>query len=220
LFRQYEYEEEIRLALDGSADVIVNTSIPALVALRGAELSTDSTAIVDRNALRAFYEAPGTRVLRISRPWRRAGRRFVQVRVRTADIRALGRVAPFAWSIYRFDQRDGIYVYRQTLGAAARRELPDVGWNGSEVVAVRMHVPSRIQYHNAPSREVERGNILAWEQPLRDRLAGRPLDVEVRMETSSILARTMLVFGASAVAALTLLAAIVFWVRRSGRVES
>ena len=33
-------------------------------------------------------------------------------------------------------------------------------------------VPSRIRYHNAPSRVEERGNILSWEQPLRDRLMG------------------------------------------------
>ena len=30
LFRQYEYEEEIYLALDGSATVYVNTSVAAL----------------------------------------------------------------------------------------------------------------------------------------------------------------------------------------------
>jgi hypothetical protein len=35
LFRQYEYEEEIYLSLDGTATVYVNSSIAALNALRG-----------------------------------------------------------------------------------------------------------------------------------------------------------------------------------------
>ena len=217
LFRQYQYEEEIYLKLDGSAEIVVNSSIAALVALRGAELATDSTAAVDRDKLRALYQSPATTVVRISRPWRRAGRRFVQVRVRTEDIRTLARVAPFAWSAYRFDQRAGLYVYRQTVGAAARKPVSNVGWNGSELVAVRMHIPSKIRYHNAPSREVERGNILGWEQPLKERLDGKPLDVEVRMETESILERTLLIFGISAAAAFALLAGVVLWVRRAGR---
>ena len=35
LFRQYEYEEEMYLSLDGSATMYVNSSIAALNALRG-----------------------------------------------------------------------------------------------------------------------------------------------------------------------------------------
>jgi hypothetical protein len=217
VFRQYEYEEEIYLKLDGSADVVVNTSIPALVALHGADLSTDPSVSIDRDKLRAFYQSPTTQVTRVSRPWRRFGRRFIQVRVATSDVRSLGRAAPFAWSVYRMDRRAGLYVYRQTLGAPMGKPVGNVGWNGSELVAVRMHVPSKIPYHNAPSRQVERGNILGWEQPLSDRLAGKPIEIEVRMETASILARTLLIFALSAAAALTLLAAIVFWVRRAGR---
>ena len=33
--REYEYEEQLYLDVDGSATVIVNASMPALVALRG-----------------------------------------------------------------------------------------------------------------------------------------------------------------------------------------
>jgi hypothetical protein len=216
LFRQYEYEEEIYLKIDGSADIVVNTSIPALVALRGVNLSTDPNVQIDRDRLRAFFQSPSTTVTRVSRPWRRAGRRFVQVRLETANIRTVSQAAPFAWSAYRFDPRDGLFVYRQTMGAPAGATPASAGWNGSELVAVRMHIPAKIRYHNAPSKEVERGNIVEWEQSLRDRLAGKPLDIEVRMETESILSRTLLIFGVSAAAALTLLAAIVLWVRRAG----
>ena len=44
LFRQYEYEEEVYLSLDGSATVYVNSSIPALNALRGTSFDPDPDA--------------------------------------------------------------------------------------------------------------------------------------------------------------------------------
>jgi len=90
-------------------------------------------------------------------------------------------------------------------------------WQGDELVAVRLHVPAKIQFHNAPSKQVERGNIVSWEQPLKDRLAGQPLRVEVRMERNSILAWTLTIFGASAVAAVILFVLVIWWVRRKGR---
>jgi hypothetical protein len=216
LARQYEYEEEVYLDADGSATVVVNASLPALVALRGLPLASESTARFDRDAVRSAFASPSSRVTRVSRPWRRGGRRFVQVRVETDDIRSLGRAAPFAWSSYAFDVDAGEVVYRQRVGPAAGSPPASARWDGREVVAFRLHLPSRIEYHNAPSREVERGNILSFEQPLADRLAGKPIDIEVRMQRGSILRRTLLVFGLAVGAALLLLAAIVWWVTKKG----
>jgi hypothetical protein len=172
---------------------------------------------LDRNDVRALFEAPGVDVTRVSRPWRRHGRRFVQVRVETDDVRRLSAVSPFSWSEYRFDRQDGLYVYRQTLGPPEGTPIERANWTGSELVGFRLHLPSRIVYHNAPSKSIERGNILSWEQPLRERLAGRPVEIEVRMETQSILYRTLTIFGLAAAAALLLLAAAIFWVWRRGR---
>src|SRR5262245_61021702 len=62
LFRQYEYEEEMFLSLDGTATVYVNASIAALDALRGASLSTDAGTRVDREQVRAMYTSAVTRV--------------------------------------------------------------------------------------------------------------------------------------------------------------
>jgi hypothetical protein len=217
LVKQFEYEEEIYLNLDGSATVAVNASIPALIALRGLPLRPEPRARLDRAALRKLYEADGVDVTRVSRPWRRHGRRFVQVRLEVEDIRHLSAAAPFAWSQYRFDSRDGVHVYRQTVGQAAGEPIADVGWDGSELIGFRMHLPSRIVYHNAPSKSVDRGNILSWEQSLRDRLAGKPLEIDVRMEGESILYRTLAVFGLAAAAALALLAAAIYGVWRRGR---
>ena len=216
LKKQYEYEEELFLALDGSATVSVNASVPALVALRGVELNASPRARFEREQLRAFFQGPGATVTATSSS-RRDGRRFVHVSVDVADVRSLQRLAPFAWSSYRFDRDGDVFEFRQAVGAPAAKPVGDVGWDGSELVAFRIHLPSKIAYHNAPSRKEERGNILEWEQALADRLHGTPVDIQVQMETQSILARTLLLFGSTIVAAFLTLAAVIWWVSRRGR---
>ena len=215
IFRQYEYEEEIYLKLDGSATVMVNTSIPALIALRGIDLDPSPSAPVDRAKVRAFYESPVARVTRVSPPWRRHGRQFVQIRLETDDIRQLARAKPFEWSTYRFGIDNDQYHYLQTWGPAVGKPVPGVTW-GDEVVAMRMHLPSRIEDHNTTSRQIERGNIAGWEQPLQERLRGQPVTMEVRMQTQSILYRTLTIFGLAFAAAVLLMAGIVVWVKRKG----
>lgn len=226
LLRQYEYEEEVFLDVDGSATVVINSSIPALVALRGLNLDPGPRARLDRQRLETAYASPATRVLRVSRPWRRDGRRFVQVRIATDDVRRLAEAAPLAWSVYRFERAAGEITYRQTLGAASRppaAERVDAAWTGAEIIAVRVHVPSRILYHNVrrlaggQPGQVARGNILTWEQRLADRLAGAPLEAEARFEPQSILAATLWVFGLATAAALALLGGLIWWTVRRGR---
>jgi hypothetical protein len=214
LFREYEYEEDVTLATDGSAIVIVNASVPALVALRGLDLDTRPRARLDRAKIREAYESSVTRVTRVSRPWRRHGRRFVQIRVQVDDIRRLGDAAPFAWSDYRLDEDTGALVFRQVVAAGFGRDVGHVGWTGRELVAFRLHLPSRIHHHNAPSGTVERGNILSWEQPLAERRAGVPILIEARMDTASILHRTLLLFAMAFGTAIAALGGIVWWVAR------
>jgi len=214
--KQYEYEEELYLALDGSATLNVNASVPALVALRGADVNPSPRARFDRERVRRFYEGPGATVTALSSS-RRYGRRFVHVSIDVADVRALERLAPFAWSTYRFGREGDVYEFKQTVGSAAAAPVGDVGWDGMELVAFRMHLPSRITYHNAPSHRTERGNILEWEQSLADRLHGSRIDVDVQVETQSILARTLLLFGTTALAALATLALVIWWIARRGQ---
>jgi hypothetical protein len=216
IFRQYEYEEEIYLKLDGSATVMVNTSIAALIALRGLDENPDPASRPDRDKIRAFYESPAVEVTRVSPPWRRFGRRFVQIRMDVPDIRQLAKSAPLAWANYQFSTNGKEYHYRQVWGPSVNKPVPNVNWDGTELVAVRMHLPSKIEYHNATSRKVDRGNIVGWEQPLKDRLAGKPLEMYVRMQTESILYRTLTIFGLALAAALALMAAIVVWVKKKG----
>jgi hypothetical protein len=216
LVRQYEYDEDIYLSLDGSATIYINASIPALVNLRGMDLDTSATAQVDRAKIRSLFTTPATRVARVSR-WRRFGRQFVQIRLAVDDMTRLGSAPPFAWATYQIERRDGLVVYRQVLGASARKPVGDVGWRGTELVAVRVHLPSRIRYHNAGAANLRRGNILVWEQTLADRQAGKPLDVEARIEQTSILYSTLMLFAVSGALALLVLALILWWVMRKGK---
>jgi hypothetical protein len=226
--RQYEYEEELFVRLDGSASLTVNASVAALVALRGLDLPLEPDAPIDRARVRALYESPVAEVTHVSRGWRRAGRPFVQVQLDVPDIRRLPEAGPFAWSSYRLDEVEGKegseHLYRQRVGASAfvPGTLQNVGWTGRELVAFRLHLPSRIRYHNARDLETnvprvhERGNILRWEQYLADRLDGVPVEIEVRMDSQSILYTTLWLFGAAFAGAVALLAFLVWLTFRRG----
>ncbi len=223
--KQYEYEEDLSVDLDGSATLIVNASLPALVALRGLAIDPDPSGRIDSDAIRAAYQSPVTDVTRVSPPWRRKGRRFVQIRVTVSDIRKLHDVPPFSWSRYGLTAEDGVTVFTQHVGASAFQPgtLQNVGWDGSEIVAFRLHLPSKVRWHNSRSLEtnepleVSRGNILGWEQHLSDRLDGVPVDIRVEMESQSILHRTLWLFGGAFLAAVALLVLLIGWAIRKGR---
>jgi hypothetical protein len=221
--RQYEYEEDLTIALDGSATLTINASIAALVALRGLDL--DPRADVDRARIRQLFDSPVARVTSVPRPWRRRGRNFVQVNLEVGDVRRLHESPPLSWSRYELAAAGREHVFSQTVGASALRPgtLENFGWDGSEIVGFRVHFPSRILEHNARDLEqdlptgVSRGNILAWEQHLADRLDGRPMKIEVRMESESILYRTLWLFALAFTAAVLTLAGLVYWTIRKGR---
>jgi hypothetical protein len=212
--REYEYEEELYLALDGSATLNLNASVASLVALRGADLDPDPRAHIDRQRVRAMFEGDGAPAS-VSLA-RRDSRRFVHVSIRVDDVRQLSRLAPFAWSSYRFDRRDAHVEFRQAVGPPPASHARNLQWMGDEIVAFRIHLPSEVVSHNSPAR-IERGNILAWEQPLSERLAGRTLNIAVDLEPESILYTTLILLGASILAAATALALIIWWIARRGR---
>ena len=227
LGKQYEYEEDLYLSLDGTATLVVNASLPALVALRGIDIEINPSTRVDLNRIRAAYQSPVTEVTRVSPPWRRAGRRFVQVRLNINDVRKLNEAAPFAWSHYTLKVENGHHVFEQEVGASALRRgtLQSVGWNGSELVAFRLHLPSRILWHNSRDLDTnepsgpKRGNILAWEQHLADRLDGAPLAIRVELDSQSILHRTLWLFAGAFTAAVAVIALFIWLTMRKGREE-
>jgi hypothetical protein len=220
-FQQYEYEEEIYLSLDGSATVYVNSSVAALNALRGASLDINPDGPFDLAQVGALYETPVSHVTRVAQS-RRSNRRFVHVRLGVADVRRLGEAAPFAWSAYRFNRDGNLYVYRQTIGAAAGTEVGSVGWTGQEIVAFRLHLPSKVRYHNTTPDNPKRGNIVVWEQTLGDRLHGKPLGrdgrgLDARMDPESILYWTLQLFGATFAAVAVSFGVVIWWILRRGR---
>src|SRR4030095_5830151 len=92
-----------------------------------------------------------------------------------------------------------------------------------ELVAFKLHVPSKVIFHNVrrlednSPGEIERGNILTWEQRLTDRRAGAPIDIQVQMEEQSILYRTLWMFVGSFAAAVLVLGLLIVWTVRKGR---
>ena len=217
LLRQYEYDEDVILSLDGSATVYVNASVPALVALKGVDLDLNPATRVDTAKVSALFNSPATRVVRVSTS-RRSGRRFVHVRLDVPDIRKMPESPMFKWATITFGKMAGdLYRFREDLGASANKKVPDVGWKGDELVAFSLHLPSKIPYHNAGKDNLLRGNILRWEQPLSSRLAGTPVEMEARMEPTSILYRTLWLFLGSMAAAFLVLAGIIWWVVKKGK---
>ena len=221
LFRQYEYEEEVYVSLDGTAAVYVHASLPALNALRGTSFATAPNAPLDREAVRAFFTTSVTRVKGQVNASRRSTRRFIHVELEVDDIRRLGEAPPFAWSTYDLKRDGSLVVYRQAIGppaGRAGRDLDNAGWNGQEIAAFRLHLPSKIRYHNT-GRTVGRGNILAWEQPLTERLRGTPLVLDARMDPESILFHTLWLFGWTFVAVAITFGFVIWWIVRRAPAE-
>jgi hypothetical protein len=216
LSRKYEYDEDIHLALDGSATIYVNASIAALVALRGVDLDVDPRARLDRDKIHALFESPITDVVNVTAS-RRDNRRYVHVRVDVSDVRRLSEAPPFAWSRYVLERQGDVLKYRQAVGPSAGRDVGDVGWTGGELVAFRMHLPSQVPFHNSPTQEIERGNIIVWQQALAERVKGVPLAIEVHMSTESILRRTLTLFAITVLLAAATFGLAIWWVMRRPR---
>ena len=215
--RQSEYDEDIYLSLDGSATVYVNASLPALVALRGADLDLDPAARFDRDRVAAFFESPGVRVVRVTSSRRqrapvrarppRGGRHpeaagDAGVLVGHDPVRPDGRALPLPRGPGRVGQQAG----------RERRLGQGPNWSGSGCTC-RARSPTTTRRAD----NLLRGNILAWEQTLSERLAGQPLEMEARMEPTTILYHTLWLFLGSMSAAFTVLALIIWWVVKKGK---
>jgi len=220
---QYEYEEQLYLSVDGRATVVIDSSLHALIALRGADIDPSPGGPIDRELIRTSYESANCDV-DVSRSWTRKGRHYVQVVIETDDVRTLSQCGLLAWSSYALTRLDdGGLLYQQAVGPPAKpASEPKANWDGSEVVAFRLHLPSRIRYHNVKllngeNGTQERGNILTWEQRLTDRRAGVPLAMRVDMDSTSILNTTLWIFGSAFAAAVLVLVLIIWMVIRRGK---
>ena len=224
LGRQYEYEEQLYLSVNGAASAIVNASIPALVALRRLPLDPSPSARPDREAVRRVLEAAGCEGVSVGQPWTRRGRRFIQMRLSTDDVRTLGRCALFSWSAYGLEAVEPDQLrFTQTVGAPLAGDPGAVNWDGSEIVGFKLHLPSKVLFQNVKrladgeNGSLERGNILSYEQYLKDRRAGTPVSIEVAMGADSILVRTLSLFGIAVAAALSVVGLLIWLTVRRGK---
>ena len=227
---EYEYEEQLYLEVDGSAELVVDSSIAALVALRDLPLNADPSVPVDRDQVREAYSAPGCGEVTVNRPWTRDGRRFVQVVLEQHDVRNFANCPPVAWSTFSLEREEtdeiGVIHYSQVLGPPTPGDPGQVNWDGSELVGFKLHSPSRIVYHNVRRLEdgepgqPDRGNILTWEQTLADRRAGQQLHMDVRMLATSTLNRALVLFAGAFAAAVLAIVTIVWVVLRRARKRS
>ena len=201
LFRQFEYEEEMYLSLDGSATIFVNSSVPALNALRGTSFDARPNARLDRAAVRQYYTHAGD--ARHPRELRRAattGCSPTSASMWTTSG-AWASAAPFAWSSYQLVERRRPRRLSSIGGRGRRRGgRGSPGGTPARTGGVPAAPPERDRLPQQPGSSVQRGNILEWEQPLTDRLRGVPVTIEARMKPQSILYRTLLLFGGTLLA--------------------
>jgi hypothetical protein len=139
------------------------------------------------------------------------------VRIDVDDITRLGEAPPFHWSSYSLRREGDLFVFRQSIGPSANKQVGRVGWTGREQVAFRLHLPSKVTYHNAGAPNYRRGNILVWEQSLADRLRGEPMALDARMQTQSILYRTISLFGVTVLAVVATFATVILLVLFAGK---
>ena len=184
------------------------------MALRGFDLDVNPRARLDLDTIRSLYQTPVTDVVNATGS-RRDNRRYVHLRIEVNDIRRLAEAPPFAWSRYELAGAGELLRFRQQVGPATGRPVEHAGWAGDELVAFRLHLPSRVLFHNSPAG-IERGNIIVWEQSLADRVKGQPLAIEAHVEPQSILIRTLTLFAITIGLALATFALAIWWVIRKG----
>jgi hypothetical protein len=159
----------------------------------------------------------------VAKPWSRNDRRYVEFTIQIDDVRRASACGALAWSTYTFEPATEGLHFHQSVGAPPPVDPGVVNWTGTELAALRLHLPSPVYFHNvrrldsdAPG-DVDRGNILTFEQTLTDRRAGKPIEADVRMGAVSILHNTLWMFVGSFVAAVLVLAALVWALVRKGR---
>lgn len=183
----YEFDHEIWLRVDGSGTVDV-TGRPELWTV--FKEAGDPEALTP-GSLRALFERSGLRVLEAART-RRDGRPYLFVSAEFDHVNALGGTPAFPDLVIGL-RREGEDLVLEGRWTALAIDDPPAA-RSDEVVAIRFHLPARIHSHRNAADGVERGNIVSWRQSLARALAGEPLEFGARMEDTSILRSTLLVF--------------------------
>ena len=201
--RQYEYEEDLTIGIDGSGTLTINASLAALNTLRGLDVDPLASS-VDRDRIRALYQSNVARVRSVPRPWSRDGRQFVQINLEFDDVRRLSEDAPLSWSRYELTDQNGQHLFRQTVGAVGAearhaqerrlgrqrdRRLPAAPARAASSNTTR--AISRRTSRPASTAATSSDGNSTW--PIAS--TASPLTIEVRMDSQSILYRTLFLFA-------------------------
>jgi hypothetical protein len=208
---RYEYEHEIWLEVDGSGRVNLTGRPELWTCFKGLPAEPDEDALQRR--ARDLFERSGLRVRRVDVNHRR-GHAYLFVAAAFDDVNRLGGTAAFP-DLRIALRPDGERLRLEGEWRPAAAASAPAGIDG--IMAVRFHLPSKIYWHENAHGGVERGNILSWRQPVADGLAGHELAFGAVMDRRSIFYSTVGLFAGAVLAALAMLAAIVYLVRRKGQ---
>jgi hypothetical protein len=212
---RYEYEQELWLRADGTGSLQV-TGRPALwAAFKGVGRPEDPEKTISQEALRRLFETSGLRVRRVLRT-RRAGRTYYFVAADFGSVNALGGTPAFpdlTLNLQRAGERVRVAGrWSPPQPAVVQRDSDRLG-----LMAVRLHLPSKVYEHRNASEGVERGNILTWRQDVARALDGHALELGATMDRRSILLTTVTLFGEALLAAVAFVALLVYLAYRRGR---
>jgi hypothetical protein len=206
----YEYEHEFWIRVDGSGTVNVTGRPELWTAFKGLAVPADEESA--KAAARQVFESSGLRVRRVTIT-SRGGRPYLFVSADFPDVNRLHGTPAFP-DLRLTLQPDG---ERMRLdGTWARPPAAHAAPADDGVMAVRFHLPSKVYEHRNAMEGVERGNIVGWRQDVRAALNGGRLDIGALIDRRSILVSTIGLFAVAIAAALSMLAALIFWVRRRG----
>jgi hypothetical protein len=212
---RYEYEHEIWLKVDGSGSITV-TGRPALwTAFKGLPLEENGDPAAMKKAARALFERSGLEVRKVV-VVRRRGHRYLHVSAEFADINRISYTPAFP------DLRVGLRreAGRLELDGSWQRPLEAVPGGADArdgLMAVRLHLPSKVYSHRRAAEGLERGNILSWRQETPAALDGGRIEFGAELDERSILFSTVMLFAGAVVLAVLLLALALWVLVRRGR---
>lgn len=209
----YEYEHEIWLRVDGSGTINV-TGRPGLwTSFKGLSLPQDVESGAAREAARALFERSGLRVQSVTLT-HRAGQPYLFVSAAFDDVNRLAGTPAFP------DLQLSLKPEGERLrleGAWSRPAGTADAGEPEGLMAVRLHLPSKVYTHKNAFAGVERGNIVGWRQDVSQALAGRALEIGALIDRRSILGSTVTLFASAILLALGLLALGFYLTLRRGR---
>ncbi len=204
--KDYVYEEEYFLQVDGSGELRVSGSELVFPVLhpRLKEMSED--------ALGEYFATPSLSVVSVQDSTRGEAR-FYHVRGRFESWNRLCEHGAFAARTCSFVDEGDALALRTVIRAET---VPIAEGTGSRLIAFRFHIPSALRHHNAPDG-IQRGNIVGWERTLEEHLTGAPLSIEARFDHQSVLAMALQVLGLAILLVLLTIGVSLLIIYRIGR---